>query len=82
MNATMEALKVAVSSAETPVSRMHIIVASVSNKKRIGTDVPRLSIWGLPRPIYSTRGRNTVSRRDSKCLLLLCCVLYGVVGNM
>ena len=50
---------------------MPIIVANVSNKRRIETGVPKLSIWDPPKQIYSMNERNMVLKNDSNMVLYI-----------
>jgi hypothetical protein len=64
-NAIMVRLKADVVSVAEWELRMRIIVENVYNKKRIGMDVPRLSIWERQRRIYFMSAKSTVSSVDS-----------------
>jgi len=62
MNVTTETHKDDALYVEVQGSQMHSIARSVFSLKKIETDAQKLSIWVVPRRIYSMKERNMGSR--------------------
>lgn len=64
MSAITGHFKAGVSYVEVLGSPMHTTVKSAHSRRKIGMAVQRLSIWGVPRQIFSMNVKNMVSRKD------------------
>ena len=64
--------KVVASSAEVPAVRTPTTVENARSRKRIEMDVPRLSIWEVPKQICFTKGKSSVSKNaENPCCFSL-----------
>ena len=64
MSATMDPFRVVALSVEEWEFLMPTIAKSALSRRKIGTVVQKLSIWGVPKQICSMKGKNMVSRKD------------------
>lgn len=75
MNATMDLFRVVVLSVEEWEYLMPTTARSVPSRRKIGTGVPKLSTWGVPKLTCSMNGKNMASRKDEDVFLVILIML-------